>query len=553
MTTAHFSPDGKAVLTGGGDRMLRLFDAESGKLLQTFEGHTGTVTSAAFNGDGSKLVSGGADKSVIVWTTATGKPLAKVDTGSLVMAVAFAPDGKQVVAGNVDLRIRFFDAQTGKAGPSWLAHNHAVGGLAFDARGDYLASCGFDNLVKVWPMATPGLSPFVLAGHTGPLSAVAFRPDGKYLVSGGSDHVVKLWKEDDSTFKEAQLFRGHKDWVTSLCFSKNGYFILSGSADRTMKIWELATRELPLTAEHTGAVECVIVSPDGTRMASGATDKTIKIWNPPTGNELLTLRGHGEPVVALAFTPDSKILISSGGDRNLRRWDVATGKELEPLREQQNITGFVNPVPQLAIRPDGKRLAAWVPFDERGTRVSMFDLATGEAILELNDRGKDVKAVAWTREFKRIALGAKDGTVRIYQIADDKVDKMPIDFQVFTKAVAVTTLAFAPDGSYLVAGGDNGKVLLVDPATGDVRKSLNGHDLRVATSAMSPDGKRFVTAGLDNVVKLWDADGKEVRRWAMPPLAAEQGGLVNQLAFTPDGRFVLTANANTTLFMLELP
>jgi WD40 repeat protein len=553
LTAARFSPDGKSVLLGGGDKLLRIYDADTAKLLKTFEGHTGTVTAATFNHDGTRIVSGGADKTVIIWSVETAKPVATVNVGSIVMAVAFSPDGKQVVAGMVDQYVRIFDADKGQPGPAWKAHSAAVGGLAFDAKGEFLATCGFDSLVKIWKAAEPGTLVANLPGHGGPVSAVAFRPDGQYLVSAGNDHLVKLWKRDGASFKEAQVFRGHKDWVTTLAFSRNGYFVLSAGADHAIKVWEVASRELPLTAEHTGAVECVAVSPDGRLMASGGTDKTIKLWDLKSGLEILTIRATGDTVVALAFSPDSKTLYSSGADRNIRRWNAANGSELKPLENQHNITGFINPVPQLALRPDGKRLVAWIPFDERGSRVATFDTATGDEIMVINDRGKDVQAVAWTREIKMVAFGAKDGNVRVYATAQEKADKKPSDYQVFPKDIAVTSLALAPDGGYLVVGGERGTVAVVDPASGTVGKWLEVHKARVTAIAVSPDGKRFITASLDNVVKLLDAGGKELRRWAMPPLVQERGGFVTRLTFTPDGRHVITANANTTLFMLELP
>jgi WD40 repeat protein len=554
LTAARFSPDGKAILIGGGDKMLRLYEVDSGKVLQTFSGHTGTVTAAAFSADGAKVVSGGADKTVIIWSAATGKALATIDAGSMVMAVAFTPDGKQVVTGTVDHKVRLFDADNGKPGPQWIAHNAAIGGLAFDAKGERLATCGFDSLVKIWKMSAPGMNPVSLAGHGGPLSAVAFRPDGKYLVSAGNDHIVKLWKNDNGTFKESQIFRGHTDWVTALAFSKNGYYILSAGADKLIKVWEVASRELPLTSEHTGAVEAAAVSPDGKWIASGGTDRTIKIWDKNTGMEVQTLRGHTDTILALAFTPDSKSILSSAADRDIRRWDVATGKELPPLENQHQLTGFIAAVPVLAVSEDGKRLLAWVPVNERGCMLQVFSTKDGDEVGKCIDRNRHVLAAAFSRDGKHAALGAKDGTVRVWALADKTQQQPASEWSLFPKDEAVTCVAVAADGSFVAGGSDKGKVRICEAIKGKGLLTIDAHRQRVTACAISPSGKVVITASTDNVVKLWDrTSGKELRRWAMPPLVQERGGFVSHLTFTPDSRFVVTANANTTLFMLELP
>ena len=71
---------------------------------------------------------------------------------------------------------------------------------------------------------------------------------------------------------------------------------------------------------------------------------------------------------------------------------------------------------------------------------------------------------------------------------------------------------------------------------------------------VSADGKYAASAGQDNVIKLWDvATGKELRRYPIAVPVQERGGFVSQLAFTPDGRHLVTANANTTLYLLDLP
>ena len=54
---------------------LKLWDAATGQLLRTFEGHTGWVTSVAFSPDGTRVLSGSADNTLKLWDAATGQLL----------------------------------------------------------------------------------------------------------------------------------------------------------------------------------------------------------------------------------------------------------------------------------------------------------------------------------------------------------------------------------------------------------------------------------------------------------------------------------------------
>jgi WD40 repeat protein len=73
------------------------------------------------------------------------------------------------------------------------------------------------------------------------------------------------------------------------------------------------------------------------------------------------------------------------------------------------------------------------------------------------------------------------------------------------------------------------------------------HKGRIVAFAVSADGSRFATVGSDDEVKVWEtATGKEVRRWDMR-------GPVRNLTFTPDGKHLATANADSTSYLLELP
>ncbi|MCH7557546.1 MAG: hypothetical protein IIB56_08835 [Planctomycetes bacterium] len=75
----------------------------------------------------------------------------------------------------------------------------------------------------------------------------------------------------------------------------------------------------------------------------------LKVWNVETGNEGMTLKGHGSWVVDVVFSPDGKRIIAAcrGG---LKIWDASTGAEIFSPNESKNCMA-------VAISPDGKTIA----------------------------------------------------------------------------------------------------------------------------------------------------------------------------------------------------
>ncbi len=548
VTVALFHPNGTKVLSGGADKVLRLWDAESGKSEQTFRGHDGTITSADFHPSGRQFVSGGADKCIKIWDTA-GKLLRSIPTPSIVTCVAFSPDGKQLASGHVDQVVRLWDANA-KETHAWTAHGISVSALAYSPNGKWLASAGADHLVRVWSLDNVATTPITLAGHTGPVSSVAFRKDSLHLASCGSDQLVKLWKLDGGTGREIQTYRGHTDWATSVAFSRDGFLIASASVDRTIRLWEINSRDIPLTPEHSGGVQTVAVSPDGTLIATGSTDKTIRLWDRQTGRERHTLIGHSQIVLSVTFSPDGKTLVSTGADRTIKLWNVATGKELP---KRANFFGLVRPASFTAVTPDNKRIVAWLFGTERFTAITVFDMETGNEVFSVTDTGRNIFAAAFTPAADKAALGAKDGSLRLYDL-EKRGQMVGGDWFIYKKGVSLGDLAFTPDGKTLIVGSEQGDIAICDFDSRKVRQTFKGHKQGVVVCVASLDGKRFATAGADNIVKLWEvATGKELRSWDMHVPHLEHSPFVASMSFTPDSRQLLTANADTTLYVLELP
>jgi WD40 repeat protein len=110
---AVFEPGGKRVVTGGGDNMIRFWDAATGEEGPVLAGHAGAVSALAFSGE--RLLSGGHDKTLRVWDARTGDQILRV-----------------------------------------LAHDNWVTGVAMTADGTRVATCSFDATAKLWRTALPG-------------------------------------------------------------------------------------------------------------------------------------------------------------------------------------------------------------------------------------------------------------------------------------------------------------------------------------------------------------------------------------------------------------
>ena len=236
-----FAAQGGRLASGSRDKRVKLWEAESGKLLRTLEGHTGDVNSVAFAAQGGRLASGSDDYTVKLWEAESGKLLHTL-TGhtNLVLSVAFAAQGGRLASGSLGNTVKLWEADSGKLLHTLAGHKDRVYSVAFAAQGGRLASGSLDNTVKLWE-AESGKLLHTLAGHTNAVMSVAFATQKGWLASGSYDNTVKLWEAESGTL--LRTLEGHTGSVDALAFSADGRLLASKSNDGTIRVWSCETWE----------------------------------------------------------------------------------------------------------------------------------------------------------------------------------------------------------------------------------------------------------------------------------------------------------------------
>lgn len=194
-----FSIDGRYVIIGGEDGMLRVYDWQSDdKKSYELGKQDAFIVYITASPDGNYLASAGIDGSVMLWDANRLEKLQKArliyEGGLYYFGVGFSPNSKALAVGGRNGEIRILDVETVETLVSIPdAHGDTVNWVSFSPNGEYLASCSSDQTVRIWKADTGDLVDIFLE-HEGPLMSVAFSPDGKHVASVGYERKIRIWK-----------------------------------------------------------------------------------------------------------------------------------------------------------------------------------------------------------------------------------------------------------------------------------------------------------------------------------------------------------------------
>jgi WD40 repeat protein len=288
------SPDGKWIASGGADRTVRIWNADTGEQVHYLTGHDSAVTSVAFSPDGRQLASAGGlrRRGLFLWDVRTGQqsaPLQPCD--GWVSAVRFSPDGKSLLA--------------------------AVG---MGSRGK--------GLVAWWDLATskrrrgPDGRELAYPNNDG-ISSIAISPNRRWVLV--ANYAMRIW--DTKSNRERKAFDDKREtplFIRKAIFTRRGSAILAGGLDGVLGLWDVDTgTQIRQFSGHTQDICALAVSGDDRWAVSSGFDGTVRLWDLASGRELRRFAGHQGIVWAVDMSLGAPVLASAGEDGTIRLWSAS--------------------------------------------------------------------------------------------------------------------------------------------------------------------------------------------------------------------------------------
>jgi WD40 repeat protein len=167
----------------------------SGQLIRALDSVKGEVYRVAFRPDGKMLASSGEDNYIRLWNPDTGNLIQMIQTPAPGSTIAWNPSGKILSSGGVmDKIVRLWDVASGKQLGVLQGHTDQLDALAWSPDGRTLASSSADRTVRLWDPASGKLLT-TLKDHTAEATGLAWSPDGKQLASAGGDNTILIYSQ----------------------------------------------------------------------------------------------------------------------------------------------------------------------------------------------------------------------------------------------------------------------------------------------------------------------------------------------------------------------
>lgn len=599
VTALTIAPDGETLISAGEDTTIKIWDLSTNSLRHTLRGHVAPVRVIALSPDGQLLASAadandlipGSDRVIHIWDVQSGTLLKTFTPTDRIAALAISADRQILLAGTEHGSIQAWNLQTGQIRYTWnpsppqpeIEHNLASLSLSTDGQTFFTTRTTWDlsdrptaertsdAILQQWSLETG--TEIRAASYTEKdrfVDAIA-SPDGRTLIAGDTQGMVQAW--DTATNQLLYRVDTGIGGGLQLLLSPDQKSLLIQSP-RTLAVLDVATGEQQ-QLQSRGAAELeqpdlisAMFMLDSQQIITGNETGGIVLRSLPTLDVVQSISAGSVRMVSFADHPDGEavtILLDRPG--SLLLWDIAQSRQRPLLQldsswwipryltpdgdalftySRDGSMQWWNPVsgvlerslppglsrsPSSLLTSDQRFLMEW-----RDDAFVLRDLSTGAIAGNFPHALQPPVAVSPDRRF--VVGDTAAGTLAIHALpTGQRVRSLPLNVQIRkflfsadgkllfgagvrglqawdldegqslwiqSPELIFTDLMLSRNGQTLLSAHEDGKIRVWDVATGQMLRVLEGDPIPVQWLMVANADDVVLAASVDGTMRLWN-------------------------------------------------
>ena len=523
-----FNPAGTEVAVGYADGKVALFDARSGRELQSANVFGwANVNDVEFIGSAGGLAIA-TEQGLALWQPQNRSRCCDVLSHKQANTIAADPRNPlEFAVATANGTVIWNVSGSGKPRQQRLPQRlWSTNDAAFSPDGSEVVTADSDGKVRVYNLATFKAVMTLDAGEANAWR-VAFSPHGKRIVAGYSSGRARVW--DVSTRLQLTLLAGSASGVQAAQFNADGSQVVTASDDGTIRVWHSQPRELQTEFASSSSRG----TPNPVGLAGYISNSRILTLDGSGRLSVFTASGEqqavispGTAVVSAASNRAGTEIVTADSDGTVDLWHALGSNYTQiPLPSPIHLNGAGS----VAMSPDGSRIAIVTPPDFTTTQVRSTQ--TGQLLLTLADAPHAISVVVFSPSGRQILTGDINGQVEVWPAATGQ--KIWV---LGTPGPPISDIEFNKSGSEFVTASGSGVVTVRAARDDRMLRSIHACP-SPSTASFSPDGSKIVVACGDGSAPVFAAATSQ----QLTVLSATSAGTVSSAAFSPDGKTIVTA------------
>ena len=470
VTSIAFSPNGNQIATTSDDYTIRIWDTESGQLIQTLEGHKDKVNDVCYSPDGKQLVSGSDDYHAVVWDAVIGTMIKVIEFDNQVLAVSYSHDGQYIAFASWN-QIDILDTDKMEivntiddGDENW------VGDVEFNSNGNNLIYGSGTKVRLVGMNDAIGQHQFLngwIAFNHQDIKSASYNSSGKRILTTSSTHGVKFW--DALSGKEIWGLDTQINGTTTASFNLHGNLIVYNDDNKAILCDTMGNPIDTIIHKYRVAYASFLPNESHDHVVTITTqDSTIRWWCIEKKRFIDSIRVEF-PLNYVCHSPNGKYSCFFNNDyldydSLVKRYGITSDKIVDSSNwyfVDNNVSNKINyssPPGKIALNPNGDRfLFAYLDRCELKSEhfIGLVTVFSDIFYFDRQEKSYTLNSVSYNPNGNMFLIATKNHLVKIFNNEMEAVGNLH-------HTTSVQSAVFSPDGNQVMSVQEDGTVMVWD-------------------------------------------------------------------------------------------